>query len=296
MNWDDVRVFLAVARAGQFVAASRSLKVDHATVARRITALERALNARLVDRRTTGVLLTGAGTRFLASVEQMETTLLHAQSELTDQDVELSGTVRVGAPDGLAAYYLANRFAAFMERHRNITIQLVPVPQVGPLSRREVDIAVVLEKPEAGRFVARKLTDYAIGLFASADYLARHPHPHHKEDLAGHTLVGYVEEFNYSPALDYVAELCGPVPIRFQCASAVGQLEAVRAGVGIGALHDFIARRHPELIRVLPESGATRTYWLVEHEDTRGIGRIRAVHDFLVEAVEQDRASFVRRH
>ena len=296
MNWDDVRVFLAVARAGQFVAAARSLKVDHATVARRITALERALNARLFDRRTTGVLLTGAGTRFLASVEQMETTLLHAQSELTDQDVELSGTVRVGAPDGLAAYYLANRFADFTERHRAITIQLVPVPQVGPLSRREVDIAVVLEKPEAGRFVARKLTDYAIGLFASADYLKRHSRPHRREDLAGHALVGYVEEFNYSPALDYVSELCGSVPIRFQCASAVGQLEAVRAGVGIGALHDFIARRHPELIRVLPESGATRTYWLVEHEDTRGIGRIRAVHDFLVDAVDQDRASFVRRH
>jgi DNA-binding transcriptional LysR family regulator len=295
VNWDDVRVFLAVARAGQFVAAARSLKVDHATVARRVTALERALNTRLVDRRTTGVLLTGAGTRFLASAEQMETSFLQAQSDLTDQDVELSGTVRVGAPDGLAAYYLANRFAEFTERHRAITIQLVPVPQVGPLSRREVDIAVVLEKPEAGRFVARKLTDYAIGLFASADYLNRHPKPQRREDLSGHTIVGYVEEFNYSPALDYVGELCGSVPIRFQCASAVGQLEAVRAGVGIGAIHDFIARRHPDLIRLLPESGAMRTYWLVEHEDTRGIGRIRAVHDFLVEAVEKDRASFLRR-
>ena len=295
MNWDDVRVFLAVARAGQFVAAARSLKVDHATVGRRISALEKDLNVRLVDRRTTGVLLTGAGTRFLASAERMETSFLQAQSELTDQNVELSGTVRVGAPDGLAAYYLASRFAAFTERHHAITIQLVPVPQVGPLSRREVDIAVVLEKPEAGRFVARKLTDYAIGLFASAGYLARHPAPRCRGDLAANTLVGYVEEFNYSPALDYVTELYGAVPIRFQCASAVGQLEAVRAGVGIGALHGFIARRHPELVHVLPESGATRSYWLVEHEDTRGIGRIRAVHDFLVDAVEHDRATFIRR-
>lgn len=294
MDWDDVRVFLAVARAGQFAAAARSLKVDHATVARRVTGLERALNARLVDRRTTGILLTGAGTRFLAAAEQMETTFLQAQSELTDEDVELSGTVRVGAPDGLAAYYLAGRFAAFTERHRAITIQLVPVPQAGPLSRREVDIAVVLEKPEAGRFVARKLTDYSIGLFASADYLARHPEPRRRDDLAGHAIVGYVEELNYSPALDYVAELCGSVPIRFQCASAVGQLEAVRAGVGIGAIHDFIARRHPGLVRLLPDSGATRAYWLVEHEDTRGIGRIRAVHDFIVEAVEHDRPQFAR--
>ena len=294
MNWDDVRVFLAVARAGQFVAAARSLKVDHATVARRVTALERALNARLVDRRTTGVLLTGAGTRFLASAERMETNFLQAQSELTDRDVEMSGTVRVGAPDGFATYYLASRFAAFTERHRAVTIQIVPVPQVGPLSRREVDIAVVLEKPDAGRFVARKLTDYAVGLFASSGYLERCPRPERREDLAAHAVVGYVEELSYSPALDYVAELCGSVPIRFQCASAVGQLEAVRAGIGIGAIHDFIARRHPELVRVLPESGARRSYWIVEHEDTRGIGRIRAVHDFIVDAVEHDRTRFTR--
>ena len=170
----------------------------------------------------------------------------------------------------------------------------MPVPQAGPLSRREVDIAVVLEKPVAGRFVARKLTDYAIGLFASARYLDRHPGPERREDLASHALVGYVEELNHSPALDYVAELCGSVPVRFQCASAVGQLEAVRAGAGIGALHAFIARHHPDLVRVLPDSGATRTYWLVEHEDTRGIGRIRAVHDFLVDAVARDRAAFAR--
>ncbi|WP_428977806.1 substrate-binding domain-containing protein [Lichenibacterium minor] len=204
--------------------------------------------------------------------------------------------MRVGAPDGLAAYYLASRFADFTEKHRGITVQLVPVPQVGPLSRREVDIAVVLEKPEAGRFVARKLTDYAIGLFASAGYLHHHPGPRRREDLADHMMVGYVEEFNYSPALDYVTELCGSVPIRFQCASAVGQFEAVRAGVGIGAIHDFIARRHPELVHVLPDSGASRSYWLVEHEDTRGIGRVRAVHDFLVEAEEHDRGQFLGRH
>lgn len=91
-----------------------------------------------------------------------------------------------------------------------------------------------------------------------------------------------------------MSELCGSAPIRFQCASAVAQLEAVRAGAGIGALHGFIARRHPDLARVLPWAAACRAYWLVEHEDTRGIGRIRAVHDFIVEAVERDRAEFVR--
>ena len=231
MDWDDVRVFLAVARAGQFVAAARALKVDHATAARRVSALERALNARLVERRTTGVLLTEAGARFLAAAERMETACLQAQAELGDRDVELSGTVRVGAPDGLSTYYLAGLFAALAERYPAIAIQLV----------------------------------------------------------------GYVEEFNYSPALGYVAELCGDAPVAFQCAGAIGQLEAVRAGIGVGVLHDFIARRHPDLVRVLPGRRTERSYWIVEHEDTRGIGRIRAVHDALVQAATRDRATFIAR-
>ncbi len=295
MNWDDVRVFLAVARAGQFLAAARTLKIDHATAARRVTGLERALNAHLLDRRTTGVLLTDAGGRFLAAAERMETAFLQAQAELGDRDVELSGTVRIGAPDGLSTYYLAERFAALAERHPAIAIQLVPTPQAGPVGRREVDIAIALEKPQAGRFVARKLTGYSLGLFASPAYLTRHPAPSDAAGLAAHRLVGYVGDFNYSPALGYVAELFGGAPIAFQCASAVGQLEAVRAGIGIGALHDFIALRHPELVRVLPERRAQRAYWIVEHEDTRGIGRIRAVHDALVEAVGRDRAMFTPR-
>lgn len=152
-----------------------------------------------------------------------------------------------------------------------------------------------MEKPQAGRFVARKLTGYSLGLFASPAYLARHPAPSDAAGLAAHRLVGYVDDFNDSAALGYVSELFGGAPVAFQCASAIGQLEAVRAGVGIGALHDFIALRHPELVRVLPERQAQRAFWIVEHEDTRGIGRIRAVHDALVEAVEHDRAVFTPR-
>lgn len=104
-----------------------------------------------------------------------------------------------------------------------------------------------------------------------------------------------MEEFNYPPALGYVAELCGDAPVTFQCAGAVGQMEAVRAGIGTGVLHDLIARRHADLVRVLPERRAERSCWIVEHEDTRGIGRVRAVHDAMVEAATQDRAIFIAR-
>jgi DNA-binding transcriptional LysR family regulator len=292
MDWDNVRVFLAVARGGQFVAAARRLRIDHATVSRRIAALESQLGARLFDRRTTGARLTSAGERFLATAEAMESAFLHAQAEIGDRDVELTGVVRIGAPDGFSTYYLAAALRDFAERHPGIIIQLVPTPQVIPLARREVDIVVVLDKPEAGRFVARKLTDYSLGICASAAYLKSRPAPRVVADLAGHRLIGYVEELAFSTALGYVRELYDGAPTAFECTNAVTQLEALRAGLGLGVVHDFIARRFADIVRVLPERRAMRGYWIVTHEDTRGLGRIKAVHDHLVAAVERDRGVF----
>jgi DNA-binding transcriptional LysR family regulator len=293
MDWDNVRVFLAVARGGQFVAAARRLRLDHATVSRRIAALEAGLGVKLFDRRTTGARLSSAGERFLATAEQMESAFLHAQAEIGDRDVELTGVVRIGAPDGFSTYYLAAALRDFAERHSGIVIQLVPTPQVIPLARREVDIVVVLDKPEAGRFVARKLTDYSLGIYASAAYLEKREAPLAVADLSGHRLIGYVEEHAFSAALDYVRELYDGAPTSFECTSAVTQLEAMRAGLGLGVVHDFIARRFNDLTRVLPERRAVRGYWIVTHEDTRGLGRIRAVHDHLVAAVERDRGAFI---
>jgi DNA-binding transcriptional LysR family regulator len=293
MDWDNVRVFLAVARGGQFVAAARRLRLDHATVSRRIAALEAGLGAKLFDRRTTGATLTSAGERFLATAEEMESAFLHAQAEIGDIDVELTGIVRVGAPDGFSTYYLTGAFRDFLERHPGIVIQLVPMPQVIPLARREVDIVVGLDKPEAGRFVARKLTDYSLGVYASAAYLAARAAPQDVADLKSHRLIGYVEEHAFSTALDYVRELYDGAPTGFECTSAVTQLEALRAGLGLGVVHDYIARRFADLTRVLPERRAVRSYWIVTHEDTRGLGRIRAVHDHLVAAAQRDRGAFI---
>lgn len=293
MDWDNIRVFLAVARAGQFVAAARQLRIDHATVSRRIGALEASLGLRLFERRTTGVTLTEAGQRLLSSAERMESELLQGEAALSARDVALAGPVRIGAPDGLSTYYLARCFRDFAARFPEITIQLVPMPQLVPLARREVDIVVVLEKPETGRFVARKLTDYSLGIYGSAAYLATHPAPLDQPGLLGHRLVGYVEEYAFSSALGYVRDLYEGAPTRFESTSAVGQLEAVRSGIGLGVVHDYIARMHADLVRVLPERRALRSYWIVVHEDVRGLGRIRAVHDHLVRSIAADRDIFL---
>ncbi len=167
--------------------------------------------------------------------------------------------MRIGAPDGFSTYYLTHALRDFAERHPGVRLQLMPLPQLTPLARREVDVVVGLDKPEAGRFVARKLTDYTLGIYASAAYLKQNGAPADVEDLKRRRLIGYVEEHAFSTALDYVRELYDGAPTMFECASAVTQLEALRAGVGLGVVHDFIARRFRDLVRVLPERRATRS-------------------------------------
>ena len=292
MDWDDLRLFLAVARSGQILAAARRLDLNHATVARRLSGLEQALKVKLVDRRTTGCLLTEAGERLLARAERIEAELIAASAEIGGADVAVSGTVRIGAPDGFGVAFLAPRLGALSERHPDLTLQLVPVPRAVSLSRREADIAITVERPEHGRLVARKLVDYELALYASKDYLARAGVPEAPTDLRDHALVGYVEDLVYAAALAYAPEIDRSVVPRFEIASALGQTEAVRAGAGIGILHSFIARADPNLVQVLPERTIRRAYWLVVHESVRDLRRVRTVADFIAEQVERERAAF----
>jgi len=291
MNWDDARIFLAVARQGQILGAARALGLNHATVARRLTALEAALGTTLFRRRTNGTELTAAGERFLDFAEIMESASL-AASETAGTDSAIEGTVRVGAPDGFGVAFLAPRLGELAERHPGLRIELVPVPRAFSLSRREADIAVTLERPREGRLVARKLTDYRLGLYAAPVYLDRHGMPATLAELAAHRLVGYVEDLLYTASLDYTAEYLKDWRSSLAVSSAMGQTEAVRAGAGIGILHAFMAQRDPALVPVLPEHTLTRAYWTVMHEDLRSLRRVALVSDFLAEIVARDRAIF----
>ncbi|WP_182087288.1 LysR family transcriptional regulator [Aureimonas sp. ME7] len=292
MNWDDVRVFLAVARAGQILAASRRLSLNHATVGRRLDALERELGAKLFERRPNGCELTGEGTAFLQSAERIEAETLRARSAVGGGNLDLNGTVRIGAPDGFGTAFLAPRLGALLRRHPNLTLQLVPVSRAFSLSRREADIAITVERPTQGRLVARRLVSYALAAFASRDYLDRYGRPESPQDLANHSLVGHVEDLLYSASLQYAAEFAGGWQSRLEISSALGQTEAVAAGLGIGILHTFIAARRPELERVLASREIRREYWLVYHESARDLARIRAVADFISAEVERDRHIF----
>lgn len=292
MNWDDVRIFLAVARAGQILGAARRLELNHATVSRRIAALEDSLGAKLFRRLTTGSELTGAGERFLAVAERMEADMIAARSELAGGDEAISGTVRIGAPDGFGVAFLASRLGALTARHAGLKIQLVPVPRSFSLSRREADIAITTERPTEGRLVAQKLVDYSLGLYASRAYAEANGLPATPAELKAHRLVGYVPDLVFSPSLAYAPEFLPDWDAAFSISSAMGQVEAVRAGAGIGILHAFIARALPELIPVEAAKPIRRAYWLVYHETVRPLRRIQAAAEFIIRAVEQEKRLF----
>jgi len=292
MDWDNIRIFLSVARAGQFSAAALQLRIDNGTVGRRINALEKSLGVRLFDRQTTGSVLTAAGDRLYKAAEEVEAQLLRAQGDLSQSDVELSGTVRIAAPDGFTTLFLCPRLGHLKAKYPSLTVQLVPMSRTFSLSKREADLAITIEKPEEGRLSVRKLIDYSLHFYAAKTYLAEHGSPQRLEDLQRHCLVTYVHDLIFADQLNFMPELYGPTYSRLECSTAVGQLEAVRGGAGIGILHDYVAHRDDQLQIVLPGAVFERSYWIVTHLDMRELSRVRAVSQFVVAEVGAQKSIF----
>jgi DNA-binding transcriptional LysR family regulator len=286
MDWDNIRFFLSVARAEQFSAAAARMGVDTATVGRRITALEKSLNARLFDRQRTGCVLTPAG--------ELESQILQVHGDLSRSGVEVGGAVRIAAPDGFGTLFLCPRLGALKARHPGLTIQLVPITRSFSLSRREADLAVTIERPAEGRLVARKLVDYSLHFYASRHYLERHGVPATTDELSRHCLITYVPDLIFADQLTFMPELYGPSFSRLECSTAVGQLEAVRSGAGIGILHDYAAHRDPQLQLVLPDVRFDRTYWIVTHADLKDVARVRAAIDHILQEVRASKDVFRR--
>lgn len=293
MNWDDAKIFLAVARTGNLLGAAKRLGLNHATVSRRLDALEAALGAKLFRRTPAGSGLTESGQRFLPLAERMEADAIAALAAVSGESEAVSGTVRIGAPDGFGTAFLASRLPRLTEKHKALSLQLVPVPRSFSLSRREADIAITVERPTEGRLVAQKLTDYRLGLYASSAYAAAHGLPKNPAELARHALVGHVPDLIASPGLDYVRDFPPAGPSQMSVSSALGQVEAVRAGAGLGILHAFIARTHPDLVEVEGIPPIRRAYFLVYHESVRPLGSVQAAAGFIRAAVEGERALFL---
>lgn len=290
MNWDDVRVFLAIARAGHILGAAKRLRLNHATVARRLSALETALQTKLFVRRPSGCNLTDGGERLLVHAERIESEMLLGYSDIGHSGLTVEGTVRIGAPDGFGVAFLAPRLGRLKALYTHLVIQLVPVTQTFSLARRDADIAITIGCPEEGRLIGHKLTDYKLGFYASQDYLARAGTPPSPEDLTHHVRIGAVEDLRLS--LDFGRELVMDWKSDIEISSTLGRAEAVRAGAGIGILQCFIASQYDNLVHMFPDCVITRGYWIMSHEDVRDIRRISIVSAWISNEVAKAQSAF----
>lgn len=291
-TWDDLQFFLAVARSGQLSTAARQLRTSHVTVARRIDRLEFSLKVKLFERNPRGYVLTPIGHRFVETAEKVEQEAERLQAEIAGGALLQRGVVRLSAPEGFSNFFFTQILSDLAQKHPSISLELVTIQQIMALSRKEADLAVVLDPPKAGPYYFEPLTGYQLGIYATADYLSRWGEPESREDLLQHSFIGYIQDMIFAPGLDYLGDIHPRIRPGFQSSSIFSQLTATRNGLGLCVLPLFIAGQYPELRMVLPEVLLDRQYWIVCHHDLLQVARVRTVMDFLRTSVAAHSARF----
>lgn len=285
-DWNNLRAFLAIARAGRLTAAAARLGVDHMTLSRRIGALEHSLKAKLFDRSPQGYTLTDPGQRLLPTAEEMERLALAAHDQIGGTAQALSGTVRIGSPEGFGSYFLAPRISLLTERHPQLAIQLVATSAAFSLSKRDADLVIAVGRPPSGRLQADKLIDYDLALYAAPAYLARHERIATLADLRRHRFVSYIGDLLSYPELDVRDEIAPDGQVALESSNLVAQLKATRAGAGLCVLPAFAVGAESGLLRVLPDLvHLTRGFWLIVHQDLAGLARVKTVSRFIRDEV-----------
>lgn len=281
-DWDDLRVFLAVARARKVAPAARALSIDPTTIGRRLARLEATLGAPLFENIGGDRQLTERGHALFHHAEAIESSALAALGEVSGDSSRLSGQVRLSVSEGFSTWVLTPAVREFHRSHPDIRLDLVTTSGFLNPSKREADIAVMLARPRTGRLVASKLGDYRLRLYGATYYLASAGRPEDADGLRHHTLIGYVPEFLYAPELDYLGEIGTGLEPSIRSTSINIQHRLIANGVGIGVLPAFIGDRDARLTPLLTDTvEIRRSFWLVTHSDVRRLARIEAVSAWL---------------
>lgn len=289
MDWDNLRFFLELSRAGRLTTAARRMGVDHTTVSRRLQALEKSLGVALFIRDTSGYILTEAGRSLLPQVELMEGASVQIEQALPNPGNSLSGQVRIGTTEGYGTM-LAGQLSELSHRHPHLHLDLLALPRAVHLSRHEADIVITLERPERGPFIITKLTDYVLRLYAGRGYLAQQGPINSRSDLEKHRFVSYVDDLVFSKDLLFLDEIAGSGSVGVRSTSVLAQQEAIAAGAGLGILPAFTADQDSRLQLVMPaQIRFIRTFWMLMPIELKDIARMRVTWDFLREMAEQER-------
>jgi DNA-binding transcriptional LysR family regulator len=283
-SWDDLHTLLEAMRQGSLSAGARALGIDHATVGRRIRRLERDLGRAVIDRQRPGLVLTPFGEATLAEAERMRDAAATV-ARLAEARPKLAGPVRVTTTGMFATAYLTPALAALRRKQPLIDIELIVDERSLSLARREADIALRLARPKDGTLVTRRVATLGYGFYGAAGFLRR-------ARKSGIAVVGFEENPPDLPEVAWLRQAAGDRPVAFRSNYRMAQIEAVRAGLGIGVLPHYAAKG----LKLVPDGVLTappkmvRELWLLVHRDLKDAPRFRAVIDFLVERLARDRA------
>jgi DNA-binding transcriptional LysR family regulator len=282
LDWEDLRYFVALARYGTLSATARELRVNHATVARRVASLEALLGRPLFDRRADGYAVTAEGKAVLDEARPMDEAALSVLRRL-DAGTELNGLVRLSAGRVLAERFLIDRLRGFHERYPAIDLELIGGSRVVSLARREADIALRYGSPKDSELVARRVATIAFGFYAS---------PAYRDEMkagAPPAFIGFDDESDFIAEAAWLARRFGDRRFSFRTSSQTTQAAAARAGFGLALLPRYVAADDPELVPVsLAERLPERDVWLLIRRDLRRVPRVRAVADYLVEVFRRE--------
>ena len=279
-DWEDIRHFVALAREGTLSAAARTLGVDHATVARRVAALEASTGLKLVDRRARATLLTEDGRRIAAVAAPMEEAAFALSRTAQAAKPGVGGEVTISAPPNFASAVIAPQLVRLRQQHPGIRIKLMGEKRRASLSRREADVALRLSRPvETGLFM-RKIGSFGFSLYGAPAYLNKTP-PH------AFAFIGYDASMAESPQEVWLRAVIGEREVVLRTNDLETQIAAARSGLGVAALPHYLGEGDPRLQRHdVPGRPVSRDVWLLVHRDLRQVPPVRAVMEFLVSCLK----------
>ena len=286
LEWNDLHLVLAVCREGTLSGAARTLAVNHSTVFRRISAIEKKLGVRLFERLPTGYVMTEAGEAMLKVGERVENEMLGLSRELIGRDLHLSGILRVAVPDALLLKILMPHLNIFTQRYPEIQLELVISNNYLNLTRREADIAVRVTQSPPETVIGRRICTMATTIYGSTEYLARQ---------ISSTIENYAwllpdENLAHLPITKWLENKYPKAKTVLRCNTLLGLYEAAVQGLGVVSLPCFLADPDSRLSRVItPPTELTSELWLLTHPDLRRTARVRALIDFMAEVLEQEK-------
>lgn len=292
MDWDDLRVFLAIAKAGSLAGAARTLGVNHSTVFRRLNAFEERLGVRLFERLASGYALTVAGEEMQASALRVEAEVEQLDRRIAGRDLRLEGTLAVTTTDTLALLYLGPHLRAFHDAYPGIRLDLLLDVQYVNLSKRQADVAIRPTSSPPETLVGRRVAEVAVAPYAARDYLAvRQATAGTAPELRDLEWLMVDETLAHLPLVRWAERHLDGVDVAMRSNNLAGLMAAAAHGFGATLLPCFMGDAEPTLARLappIPEAGTA--LWLLTHEDLRHTARVRAFMDFMAAAIQADTA------